>query len=94
VCSTDINSDGAVTDSNFHHDSVLSDDFAAPSYKTQVRSLFGSADLTEAVPLGEEWYNAIKSNKSAACVSGASHELPGNFDGANTIVTDISTLCK
>ena len=94
VCTVDINSDGKNPDRNFHHDSVVSDDFSAPSYKTVVRSLFGSEDMTEAVPLGLAWYNAIKSSKSGACISGASHELPENFSGAKTIVSDVENLCK
>lgn len=94
VCSVDINSNGTNPDPNFHHDSVLSDDDATPSYKTYVRSLFGSDDLTEAVPLGLEWYNAIKSTKSGACIVGAPHELPQNFNGASTIVSDVTSLCK
>jgi hypothetical protein len=94
VCTVDINSDGTDPYPYFHHDSVLSDDDPAPSYKTFVRSLFGSADLSAAVPLGLEWYNAITSSKSVACVAGAPHELPEDFDGANTIVTDITTMCK
>ncbi|MFZ0732900.1 MAG: hypothetical protein WAM79_11295 [Candidatus Sulfotelmatobacter sp.] len=94
VCSVDINSNGTDPYASFHHDSVLSDDDPAPSYKTVVRSLFGSDDLTEAVPLGLEWFNAIKSSKSGACVAGAAHELPENFNGASTIVSDITSLCK
>src|ERR1022692_2685863 len=94
VCSADINSAGKNPDVNFHHDSVLSDDFAAPSYKTVVRTLFGSEDLSAAVPLGLEWYNAITSTKTVACVAGAPHELPSNFDGASTIVKDVTSLCK
>ncbi|HTZ81900.1 MAG TPA: hypothetical protein VMB66_01830 [Candidatus Acidoferrales bacterium] len=94
VCTIDINSNGTNPYKNFHHDSVLSDDDAAPNYHTVVRSLFGSDDLTEAVPLGLEWYNAITSNKSGACVAGAPHELPENFDGASQIVTDVTSLCK
>lgn len=94
VCTADINSDGRKPYASFHHDSVLSDDFPAPSYKTVVRVLFGSADMGAAVPLGSEWYNAIKSTKSTACVTGAPHELPGNFAGATTIVSDVTSLCK
>ena len=94
VCSTDINSNGKSAYRNFHHDSVLSDDFANPSYKTVVRSLFGSDDLSSAVPLGLKWYNAVRSSKSAACISGAPHELPSNFTAASTIVSDVTSLCK
>lgn len=93
-CSVDINSDGKNADPNFYHDSVLSDDFPAPSYTTVVRSLFGSEDLGPAVPLGLEWYNAISSSKSGACIAGAPHELPSNYDGATAIVTDVTSLCR
>jgi hypothetical protein len=94
VCSKDINSGGKNPDANFWHDSNLSDDFSAPSYKTTVRVLFGSEDLGAPVPLGSEWYDAITSTKSAACISGAPHELPENYDGASTIVSDVISLCK
>ena len=90
----DINSDGKQPYAGFHHDSVLSDDFPAPSYKTVVRVLFGSEDLGSPVPLGSEWYSAIKSTKTLACIAGAPHELPENFDGATTIVNDMTSLCK
>ena len=94
VCSADINSDGKQPYTSFHHDSVLSDDYPAPTYKTVVRVLFGSDDLGSPVPLGSEWYSAIKSTKTMACIQGAPHELPGNFDGATAIVGDITSLCK
>jgi hypothetical protein len=94
VCSEDINSNGKNADRNFHHDSVLSDDFPAPNYKTDVRVLFGSDDLTSAVPLGTEWYNAITSVKSTACIAGAPHELPEDYNGATTIVSDVASLCR
>jgi hypothetical protein len=93
-CVRDIESNGRDGNPNFHHDSVLSDDFSAPSYKTFVRVLYGSEDLSEAVPLGFEWYNAIKSSKTVACIAGAPHELPSNFEAATTIVSDVTTLCK
>ena len=94
VCSTDINSNGKTGDPSFCHDSVVSDDFPRPTYQTVVRMLFGSEDLSAAVPLSTEWYNVIKSSKSAMCVSGAPHALPGNFDGAEAIVKDVTTRCK
>ena len=94
VCSKDINSGGTKPDANFWHDSNLSDDYSAPSYKTTVRVLFGSDDLGAPVPLGSEWYDAITSTKSAACINGAPHELPENYDGATTIVSDVASLCK
>ena len=94
VCSADINSNGKDVYASFRHDSVVSDDYPAPSYKTVVRALFGSADLSAAVPLGTEWYNAIKSTKTAVCVSGAPHALPEDYTGAQMIVTDMTNHCK
>ncbi len=94
VCTVDIDRDGKKADNSFHFDSVLSTDFPSPSYKTVVRSLFGSEDLTAAVPLGQEWYDAIKSAKTAACVAGAPHELPSNYDGASYIVNGVTSLCQ
>jgi hypothetical protein len=94
VCTVDINSDGKDPYADFIHDSNLSDDYPAPSFKTTVRVLFGSEDLGPAVPLGTLWYNAITSAKSAACITGAPHELPENYDGATTIVSDVTSLCQ
>jgi hypothetical protein len=93
VCTVDIQSDGSDPDPTFLHDSVLSDDFPNPNYQTFVKVLFGSADTSQAVPLGLEWYNAITSPKAQACISGAAHELPGFLDGATTIVNDLTTFC-
>jgi hypothetical protein len=94
VCSTDINSNGKIADASFHHDSVVSDDFPRPTYQTVVRMLLGSQDLSAAVPLSTEWYSAIKSSKSAMCVAGAAHALPGNYNGAVDIVKDVTMRCR
>jgi hypothetical protein len=94
VCTVDINSNGTDAYSRFHHDSVVSDDYPTPSYTTVVRTLFGSLDVGPAVPLGLEWYKAVKSTKTNACITGATHELPGNFNGATTIINDVTTQCK
>lgn len=94
VCTVDINSNGVDAYSGFRHDSVVSDDYPAPSYHTVVRSLFGSLDIGPALPLGAEWYKAVTSTKTSACIVGATHELPGNFNGATTIINDVTTLCK
>lgn len=94
VCSADINSGGKDVYTSFRHDSVVSDDYAKPSYKTVVRVLFGSLDLSAAVPLGLEWYNAIKSTKSAVCVAGAPHAVPADYTGAEMIVNNMIGGCK
>ncbi len=94
VCSADINSNGKDVYPSFRHDSIVSDDFAKPGYKTVVRILFGSDDLSTAVPLGSEWYSAIKSTKSSVCVAGAPHALAEDYTGAEKIVSDVTTSCK
>jgi hypothetical protein len=93
-CTTDIESEGRDAYPLFHHDSVLSDDFPAPNYQTVVKAVFGNQDLTQAVPLGLEWYNAITSAKTQACIAGATHLLPGDFDAAVVIVSDLTSLCR
>lgn len=94
VCSADINSNGKDVYPSFRHDSIVSDDFAKPSYRTVVRVLFGSEDLSAAVPLGSEWYSAIKSSKSSVCVAGAPHALAEDYTGAEKIVSDVTSSCK
>ena len=93
-CTQDILSEGRDTYPLFHHDSVLSDDFPSPNYETVVKALFGSQDLTQAVPLGLEWYNAVTSSKTQACIAGATHQLPGDYDAAVVIISDLTGLCK
>ena len=96
ICSQEIQNN-IVHDTLFHHDSVLSDDFAVPNYPhTYVNFVFGAADGSSAVPLGTEWYNAITSGKPAApvCVSGAPHELSSTFAGASQVASDINGKCK
>ena len=94
VCSADINSNGKDVYASFRHDSVVSDDFPKPSYRTVVRVLFGSQDLSAAVPQSSEWYSAIKSSKTSICVAGAPHALPEDYNGAAMIVTDVMNHCK
>lgn len=96
ICSQEIQNN-INSDPVFHHDSVLSDDFASPNFPhTFVNFVFGSADGSSAVPLGTEFYNAITSSKPSApvCVNGAPHELPGTFAGASRVATDINGMCK
>jgi hypothetical protein len=77
------------------HDSILSDtDPPVLSYSTNVSVVFGDQDLTAAVPLGLEWFNAILSQKSQACVAGAHHSLPGYTAGEQQTVADLKNLCK
>jgi hypothetical protein len=77
------------------HDSILSDiDPPLVNFSTTVRVLFGAADGSASVALGQEWLNEITSTKSQACVPFAQHSLPGYTDGEQQIVADIKALCK
>jgi hypothetical protein len=93
VCTVDINSRGSKADPRFHHDSVVSDDFPSPHYDTQVRVLFGSLDGGSAVPQGQEWFNAVTSSKSEACIIGAPHAVAHSHQGADAIIADVISMC-
>ena len=77
------------------HDSILSDtDPPLVNFTTTVRVLFGEADGSASVALGQEWLNVITSPKSQACVPLAKHSLPGYTNGEQQIVADMKALCK
>jgi len=92
-CSLQI--EGGGDNQRFLHDSVLSEDFPSPGYpKTFVKVVFGSRDLSSAVPQGLEWYNAITTPKAQACVAAATHEVPASYAGAIQIADDLIGSCK
>ena len=94
ICGNSILS-GGPADPTLLHDSILSDtDPPILSYDTNVNVVFGDHDLTAAVPLGQEWFNAVTSQKSQACVAGPHHNLPGYTAGEQQIVADLTSLCK
>jgi len=93
LCTQQIQNGGNLT--LFLHDSVVSDDFAAPNYpRTFVNVVFGDKDLSSAVPQGLEWYNAITSQKAQACVVGAPHTLPSTYEGATQVANDLISFCR
>lgn len=64
---------------------------------TYVNLLFGGLDASAAVPQGVAWADTITTSTTApkmACVSDAPHSLPSVTDGADQIVTDITSNCK
>lgn len=94
VCGNSIRS-GGPANPRLLHDSILSDtDPPLLSYSTNVNILFGDQDLTAAVPLGLEWFNAVASQKSQSCVAGAAHSLPGYTVGEQQTIADLKSLCK
>jgi hypothetical protein len=62
--------------------------------KTYVNLVFGGADNSSAIPIGQDWFNNITSNKAQACVAGGMHSLANTQAGALQIANDLINLCK
>ncbi len=62
--------------------------------KTQVNLVFGGADNSSAIAIGQDWFNNITSTKSQACVAGGQHSLANTLAGAQQIANDLINLCK
>lgn len=77
----------------------LGDSVEAPgaSYtfpKTYVNLVFGGADNSSAIPIGQDWFNNITSSKAQACVAGGVHSLANTLAGATQIANDLINLCR
>jgi len=62
--------------------------------KTNVHLVFGDADNSSAIPIGQDWFDNITSTKSQACVAGGIHSLANTLAGAQQIANDMINLCK
>jgi hypothetical protein len=62
--------------------------------KTHVNLVFGDADNSSAIPIGQDWFNKITSSKSQGCVSGGVHSLANTLAGAQQIANDLIGMCK
>jgi hypothetical protein len=62
--------------------------------KTFVNLVFGSADNSSAIPIGQDWFNNISSSKSQACVAGGMHSMANTLAGAQQIANDLLAMCK
>jgi len=60
---------------------------------TYVSLVFGGSDNSSAIPIGQDWFNNISTNKSQACVAGGVHSLPNTLAGATQIANDIISFC-
>jgi hypothetical protein len=78
----------------FFDDSVNNSSASYNFPHTYVNVVFGDLDTSSAVPIGLQWYDAITSTKSQACVAGAGHSLPNVLAGATQIANDLISLCK
>jgi hypothetical protein len=77
----------------------LGDSVEAPGavYKfatTYVNLVFGGADDSSAIPIGQHWFNNITSSKAQVCVAGGQHSLANTLAGADQIANDLISLCK
>jgi len=62
--------------------------------KTYVNLVFGGADNSSAIPIGQDWFNNISTTKAQACVAGGLHSLANTLAGAQQIANDLINLCK
>jgi hypothetical protein len=76
------------------HDSISSPDANYNYTHTDVHFLFGGKDTSSAVPQGLLFANRIKTQKTIACVPDAAHDITEVLDGANQIVSDLTSYCK
>jgi len=76
------------------HDSISSPDASYSYLHTDVHFVFGGKDTSSAVPEGLLFANRIKTQKEIACVADATHDITEVLDGANQIISDLTTYCK
>jgi len=77
----------------------LGDSVEAPGARysfphTFVNLVFGSADNSSAIPIGQDWFNNITTNKAQACVTGGMHSMANTQDGALQIANDLINSCR
>jgi hypothetical protein len=61
---------------------------------TYVNLVFGNADGSSAIPIGQDWFNKITSSKAQVCVAGGLHSMANTLPGADQIANDLISLCK
>jgi hypothetical protein len=78
----------------FLGDSVEAPGAAYNFPSTYVNLVFGSADDSSAIAIGQDWFNNITSSKAQACVQGGEHSMADTLAGAEQIANDLINLCK
>jgi hypothetical protein len=61
---------------------------------TYVNLVFGSADSSSAIPIGQHWFDNITTNKGQVCVTGGEHSMADTLAGAEQIANDLIANCK
>lgn len=77
----------------WRNDSVLSPGVTLSYPQTPVRFVYGTADCTEAAPIGRLYEQAITSDAGTVIVPGAPHPTPTHDGGAAAIFQFLSTEC-
>ena len=95
LCTTAVNGTLPVGGLNF----LLGDSVEAPGAlysfpKTYVNLVFGSADDSSAIPIGQHWFNNITTSKGQVCVTNGEHSMANTLPGAEQIANDIIANCK
>jgi len=95
VCSTAVNGTLPPGGLNF----LLGDSVEAPGAlysfpHTFVNLVFGGSDGSSAIPIGQDWFNNITTNKAQACVAGGVHSISNTLAGAQQVANDLIANCK
>lgn len=94
ICSETYMSHRTTYDSIFLHDSVVSTDAAFSYPNTFVNFRLGDLDMGAGPNQAATWESAITSSKAISCIAGAAHSIPNSLVGAQTIASDVVSLCK
>jgi hypothetical protein len=82
------------SDFDFLGDSAEAPGAAYNLSKTHVNLVFGGADDSAAIPIGQDWFNNITSSKSQACLAGGIHSMANTLAGAQQIANDLIGMCQ
>jgi hypothetical protein len=61
---------------------------------TYINLVFGSADNSAGIPIGQDWFNNITTSKAQVCLAGGEHSMADTLAGADQIANDLISLCK
>jgi len=78
----------------FFGDSVEAPGAAYNFPSTYVNLVFGGADDSSAIPIGQDWFNNITTSKAQVCVPDGEHSMANTLAGAQQIANDLINLCK
>jgi len=89
-CANHTSTDGTL----WEHDSIASPDASYSYPTTDVHVLLGGKDTSSAAPQALLFATQITTKAEIACVADATHDITTVLDGANHIISDVTTYCK